>query len=111
VRDFLDVRDVADAYLALVASDTAAGVVNVCSGAATELRVLAALLVEQARVPVAIVRDPTLERGIDPPRVVGDPARLRELTGWRPRVTLEQSVAEMLALARERVPATAGAPA
>jgi len=111
VRDFLDVRDVADAYLALVACDTAEGVVNVCSGTATELRVLAELLVEQARVPVALVRDPALERGNDPQRVVGDPARLRELTGWRPRVTLERSVAEMLALARERVRATAGVPA
>ena len=34
VRDFLDVRDVADAYLALVFAPAACGAVNVCSGPA-----------------------------------------------------------------------------
>ena len=111
VRDFLDVRDVADAYLALVASPAAAGIVNVCSGEPTALGAIAELLAEQARVPIALVRDPGLERAVDPPRVVGDPSRLRELTGWRPRVALAQSVGEMLAEARERLSAAAGAPA
>jgi len=101
VRDFLDVRDVADAYLALVGSD-AAGVVNVCSGIATPLRAVAGMLVEQARVPVKLVGDPALERAVDPPHVVGDPGLLHASTGWQPRVALSDSVAELLAEARVR---------
>lgn len=95
VRDFLDVRDVADAYLALVGSP-ARGAVNVCSGEPTPLARLAELVVAHARVPIELERDPALARRVDPPIVVGDPGRLRGLTGWAPRVELADSVAELL---------------
>jgi GDP-4-dehydro-6-deoxy-D-mannose reductase len=95
VRDFLDVRDVADAYLALVRSP-AEGAVNVCSGEPTTLSLLAELVVERATVVIALERDPALERLVDPPVVVGDPGRLRALTGWAPRVELAASVGELL---------------
>jgi GDP-4-dehydro-6-deoxy-D-mannose reductase len=97
-RDFLDVRDVADAYLALAFdAPDAAGVVNVCSGTPTALERVVALLVEAAGVPVTVERDPALTRTDDPPLVVGDPRRLHALTGWRPRIPLSQSLAEQLA--------------
>jgi GDP-4-dehydro-6-deoxy-D-mannose reductase len=96
VRDFLDVRDVADAYLALVRS-TAAGIVNVCSGVATPLHAVASLLAAGGAAPVTVEHDPTLLRGVDPPYVVGDPALLRELTDWSPAIGLEQSLDDLLA--------------
>jgi GDP-4-dehydro-6-deoxy-D-mannose reductase len=105
-RDFLDVRDVADAYLALVCSD-AEGVVNVCSGVETELSEVVDLFVRQARVPVSLRRDPALERRDDPPHVVGDPGLLRARTGWSPRVALADSVADQLDEARAGVAADA----
>ncbi len=108
VRDFLDVRDVADAYLALVEGD-AGGVVNVCSGVATPLRAVAGELVRQAAAPVSLVCDPALVRDVDPPHVVGDPARLRALTRWQPRIALADSVAELLAEAREKASAAPSA--
>jgi GDP-4-dehydro-6-deoxy-D-mannose reductase len=97
-RDFLDVRDVADAYLALAFdAPGAAGVVNVCSGEPVRLDRVVELLVEAAGVAVAVERDPALARSDDPPFVVGDPARLHALTGWRPRIPLSQSLADQLA--------------
>ncbi len=96
VRDFLDVRDVVDAYIALVRS-TANGVVNVCSGVPTPLRRVLDLLVGSSKVPIAVEHDPGLSRAVDPPSVVGDPARLRHLTDWSPAISLEQSVADLLA--------------
>ncbi len=107
VRDFLDVRDVADAYLALVRSP-AAGAVNVCSGRPTPLALLAELVLEQARVEIELQRDPALLRRVDPPVVVGDPSRLRALTGWGPRVELADSVGELLEECREAL--ATGAP-
>jgi GDP-4-dehydro-6-deoxy-D-mannose reductase len=74
----------------------ARGVVNVCSGQAVELTEVARLLVEAAGVDVAVERDPALMRRDDPPCVVGDPSRLRTLTGWRPRIALADSLAEQL---------------
>jgi GDP-4-dehydro-6-deoxy-D-mannose reductase len=101
-RDFLDVRDVADAYLDLVLSD-GEGIVNVCSGAAVLLADVAQLLLRLIAVPVSLERDPALHRGIDPPVVVGDPTRLECLTGFRPRIPLEQSLADVLEEHRARV--------
>jgi GDP-4-dehydro-6-deoxy-D-mannose reductase len=95
VRDFLDVRDVADAYLALARSP-AQGVVNVCSGVGVALRDVLDLITGAASVAVGVEQDPALTRSVDPPHIVGDPARLRELTGWTPDIPLEQSVADLL---------------
>ena len=102
VRDFLDVRDVAAAYLALLRSP-AEGVVNVCSGVATPLRDVADALVAQARCPIERNEDPGLMRSVDPPHVVGDPARLKELTGWSPQFDLEHSLRDLLEDRREAV--------
>jgi GDP-4-dehydro-6-deoxy-D-mannose reductase len=94
-RDFLDVRDVADAYLALAtAGPDAAGPVNLCSGEATELRQVVELLIAAAGVEVELEVDPAFLRPDDPPNVVGDPTRLFALTDWRPRRTLEQSLGD-----------------
>jgi GDP-4-dehydro-6-deoxy-D-mannose reductase len=96
VRDFLDVRDVADAYIALVRAPGASGVVNVCSGQAMPLRALAEAMAAAACVPVTLSLDPELERHVDPPVVVGDPTRLHALTAWAPRCELLSSVRDML---------------
>ncbi len=106
VRDVLDVRDVADAYLALVSSP-AEGAVNVCSGEPTPLSLLAALVAELATVAIELELDPALLRGVDPPVVVGDPGRLRALTGWAPRVELAAGVGELLDECRAAVAANA----
>jgi GDP-4-dehydro-6-deoxy-D-mannose reductase len=102
VRDFLDVRDVADAYLDLVLSD-GDGIVNVCSGTAVVLADVVQLLVRLAGVPVSVERDPARDRAIDPPVVVGDPARLIRLTRFRPRIPLEHSLGDVLEERRARM--------
>lgn len=99
VRDFLDVRDVADAYLALIRSP-AQGVVNVCSGVGIAVARVAEQLIALSRVPVRLERDAALVRSVDPPSVVGDPTRLHRLTGWTPRISLERSAADLLAACR-----------
>ncbi|MEA2479586.1 MAG: GDP-4-dehydro-6-deoxy-D-mannose reductase [Thermoleophilaceae bacterium] len=106
VRDFLDVRDVADAYLDLVASG-AAGVVNVGSGDGVTLTEVVEHLVGAADVEVALERDPALERSVDPPVVVADIARLRELTGFERRIPLAESLRDVLAEWRARAAAEA----
>lgn len=109
VRDFLDVRDVADAYIALVRSP-AEGAVNVCSGEPTPLSLLVELVVARATVAIELERDPALERRGDPPVVVGDAGRLRALTGWAPTVELADSIGELLDECRAAAPAAAGRP-
>lgn len=95
IRDFLDVRDVADAYLALVES-SAEGIVNVCSGDGVALEKVAQRLLGMSSASIDRELDPGLLRSADPPCVVGDPGRLRAWTGWTPAYSLEQSMADVL---------------
>ena len=61
------------------------------------------MIVGLSGASISIERDPGLERQVDPPHVVGDPGRLRELTGWTPNVDLERSLRDVLDEWRRRV--------
>jgi GDP-4-dehydro-6-deoxy-D-mannose reductase len=102
VRDFLDVRDIADAYLSLVHSP-AEGVVNVCSGVPIALATVVETVIRRSARPLAVEPDTALARRVDPPYVVGDPGRLHELTGWRPRISLDESVEDLVDGCRREV--------
>lgn len=101
VRDFLDVRDLGDAYLALLESD-AQGAVNVGSGRPVRLREVVEELLAEKTVEIVLETDDSLHRSQDPPFVVADIARLRKLTDWDPTIGLRQSLADVLAEWRER---------
>lgn len=100
-RDFCDVRDVSDAYLALIDSD-AEGPINVGSGMPVLLQDVLDALVSRARVPITVEADDSLRRAHDPAFVVADITRLRQLTGWQPTIPLGQSVADVLDSWREQ---------
>lgn len=95
-RDVSDVRDVARAYADLLEVDWPWDVTNLCSGRETTLEQVLAILVEAANVPVEVEVDPDLFRPADVPRFVGDPARLRELTGWIPSTPIETTLGDLL---------------
>jgi len=112
VRDYTDVRDVVRAYWALLDRGTAGEVYNVCSGRGRRIRDLLEVLLAASGASVEVRVDKDRLRPSDVPALVGDPARLREATGWQPRVPLEDSLRELLQDWRERVSAsvTASAP-
>ena len=93
-RDFTDVRDVARAYLEAAA--LAPGAYNVCSGTAVTVLDLIEMVRDAADVPVRHEIDPERVRKHDVPEIRGSAARLRTRTGWRPRIALEQTVADAL---------------
>ena len=93
-RDFTDVRDVARAYLE--ATTLAPGAYNVCSGTAVTVLDLIEMVRDAADVPVRHEIDPDRVREHDVPEIRGSAARLRTRTGWRPRIALEQTVADAL---------------
>ena len=63
------------------------------------LGMLAAYALTQVEVRV----DPERLRPSDIPVLVGDPAKLRDATGWSPRFELEQTLADLLRYWRERL--------
>lgn len=109
-RDLTDVRDVCRAYELMIDRAVPEGVYNVASGRAVEMGEVLELLIAQASCEVEIEIDPTLVRSPDGTAVCGDASKLTAATGWRPRVPLEQTLADTLDAARqafaERIPST-----
>ena len=99
-RDFLDVRDVAAAYVLLLANGRSGEVFNISSGRPVAIREVLRQLITIARVPVEIREDPERMRASDLPLLSGDSAKLRAETGWEPRLTLTESLRDIYAAAR-----------
>lgn len=99
-RDFLDVRDVIDAYLALLAQGEAGQTYNVCSGREVLLHGALQQLLELAGVQVEVDTDPARLRPAEQRRVCGSHAKLTQTTGWHPRYSLRDILAALLDHAR-----------
>ena len=96
VRDFLHVRDVTRAYLALVQTGATGEVYNVCSGTGWTVRELANRVLAAAGVEAPIVSAPELVRRVDVPWLVGDSSKLRSATGWAPELSSDDIIADLL---------------
>ena len=96
VRDFLHVEDVITAYLLLAERGAAGEVYNVSSGVGRTVGELAALVL--ARVGVDAELEPVAEyiRPVDLPVLVGDSAKLRAATGWRPHSGIEHAIDQLI---------------
>lgn len=102
VRDYTDVRDVVRAYWALLDRGTAGEVYNVCSGRGRRIHELLDRLLAESGASVEVRVDRERLRPSDVPALVGDPRRLREATGWEPRVPLEETLRDLLHDWRQR---------
>lgn len=106
-RDFLDVRDVCAAYVGLLEGAGAPGeVYNVASGRATSMKEVLRQLILIAGVPVEVREDAARMRPADVPVSVGDASKLRDATGWVPRIPLAASLRAVYDDAQARVPST-----
>jgi nucleoside-diphosphate-sugar epimerase len=96
VRDFLDVRDVVEAYVALLERGKAGEVYNVAGGRSDSLADLFSALARLEGVRAIPEVDPELTRAADIAHLVGDATRLRQATGWQPRIPLDQTLQSVL---------------
>jgi GDP-4-dehydro-6-deoxy-D-mannose reductase len=100
IRDFTDVRDIVRAYAARVrAADGPRR-----RGIGLQRRIGNRTADSRARRGVA--QGPSRPRRVSPndtPVVVGDPARLRDATGWEPAISFDRIVDDLLADWRRRV--------
>ena len=103
-RDFVDVRDVVRAYGLALAHGHAGAVYNVCSGTERSVRELldgSLALSTVADIDVRQVADRM--QAADVPAQVGSYKRLAADTGWRPEITWEQMMRDLLDYWREVV--------
>ncbi|HEY4378566.1 MAG TPA: GDP-mannose 4,6-dehydratase [Acidimicrobiales bacterium] len=102
-RDFTDVRDVVRAYRLLVLHGEPGEVYNVCSGKDLAVQELADKLLAMARRPLRFEVDPELLRPVELPVLRGSYDRLTAVTGWRPEISIDRTLADLLADWRSRV--------
>ncbi len=84
IRDFSDVEDVVDAYMALLEGAAKSEVVNVCSGRPLALLDIVEMMSKIAGYEIEVRVNPEFVRKNEVPRLIGSPAKLRRL------VNLEQ---------------------
>jgi GDP-4-dehydro-6-deoxy-D-mannose reductase len=101
VRDFLDVRDVAEAYALLLESSLPPGAYNVASGRGVSIGEVLKQLLDHSYVQPEIEVAPERLRPTD--HAVGDAGRLRAATGWEPRIPISVTLERLFEDWRQRI--------
>jgi nucleoside-diphosphate-sugar epimerase len=108
-RDFLYVTDVVEAIIVASGSDPLpTGIYNVCSGRPVQVRQVAETVADMLGKPRELLQlGARPSRHDEPLWMVGDNARFTGLTGWTPRISLDEGIrlmveaAEPVGVARE----------
>ena len=94
VRDFMDVRDVAGGYLALLSQGHPGETYNLAAGRAVTFgelfRMLAAKLGKDARLV------PSTSPRRDARHLVADASKIRRHTGWHATIALEKTISDLI---------------
>ncbi|MEC2346212.1 GDP-mannose 4,6-dehydratase [Paenibacillus barengoltzii] len=96
-RDFLDVRDVVEAYFMLMEKGVSGEVYNVSSQQAVSVSHLLDLLTQHSKVKSLEIKiDPNKLRDNETPVKLGDSSKIREELGWEPAYKIEQTMSDLL---------------
>jgi GDP-4-dehydro-6-deoxy-D-mannose reductase len=101
VRDYLDVRDAAAAYLAILENGKDGAVYNIARGEPRRLGEVLEMLLAKSRVPVEVEADTTRRRPFDIDYQAGDAGKLMKDTGWKPLIPLDRTLEDLLQYWRE----------
>ncbi|HNW30295.1 MAG TPA: GDP-mannose 4,6-dehydratase [Spirochaetota bacterium] len=92
MRDFLDVRDVGDAYIRIMENFKDGSVFNIASGTAYKLSDLVEVIQEIARVKLDIHHSDSLIRKNEILKAVGDSSAFKKQYNWQPVYSIRDSL-------------------
>lgn len=97
-RDYTDVRDIADAYVKLMQAEVLHhDTYNICTGTSMSgLEVLDILKVSMDLTDIRVTLDQSRIRPTDAPDVVGNPARIHDDTGWKPKSNARRAIEDFV---------------
>jgi len=96
LRDYLDVRDVIDAYLLLAEKGVKGETYNIASGRGITIQQGLDAMLKIADIEIKVETDPDRFRPLDSPCLIGDSTKLRAATGWEPKYAIENTLTEMV---------------
>lgn len=106
VRDLLNVDDVVEAFVTAAETDGLQNgrVYNVCSGKGLRIRQVGEQVAVELGKPQALLEwGKRAYRSDEPMWLVGNSQRFSEATGWRPRITLDAGIRQMIAASTDAV--------
>lgn len=92
IRDFIDIDDVIRAYDAIFIQGITGETYNVCSGEGHSINEIVRMYSEILEIPVQIIQQISMLRPIDNPILVGTYEKLFTHTGWKPQVSIKESL-------------------
>lgn len=95
-RDYTDVRDVVKAYMSILKIGEPGRPYNVCSGMGYELSELLNKYKKLSKKEIEIQTDQSRMRPVDIPILTGSNERIKLETGWQPKITIDQTLADSL---------------
>lgn len=101
-RDFTDVRDIVRAYRLIIEKGRPGEAYNVASGLAYSIGQLLDILLGLSQREIKVRVDPARLRPVDVPEIRGDAGKLRRDTGWRPSLSFEETLRDVLEDCRRR---------
>jgi GDP-4-dehydro-6-deoxy-D-mannose reductase len=96
VRDFTDVEDMVRAYRLAGETPLKRFAYNLSSGKGVKIRAILDGLLELASSKISVEQDPARLRPSDMPVLIGDNSRFCMETGWKPKVSLRESLGRIL---------------
>ncbi len=95
-RDYIDTRDLASAILAVATEADASGVFNVGSGVTYSVTDIVDALRRLLGRRIDVVQEPSRVRSTERMVLAVDVAKIRRVTGWAPRLTLNDSLSDLV---------------
>jgi len=95
-RDFTDVRDIVKAYLLALQKGKEGEIYNICSGKAHNIGKMLDVLKSYSNAEIEVVVDPSRVRKGDAPVLYGDNSKFVKATGWKPEISFEQTLKDVL---------------
>lgn len=103
LRDFVDVRDAVRAFEMIVENGKAGEIYNVCSGKAVPLNQCLSEMMSQSQKQLSARVDAERIQINDIPIQVGSYQKIKNTCGWSPKISLKESLTDLLNDWRERV--------
>lgn len=96
IRDFVDVRDVVNAYFLLLEKGTPGEIYNICSGQAVRLSEIIDYIADDVGINVSIKINPEFIRPEDNKEVVGSSYKLQSELGWKAKRNIKDTLHDMI---------------
>ncbi|MCD6163000.1 MAG: GDP-mannose 4,6-dehydratase [candidate division Zixibacteria bacterium] len=94
-RDYIDVRDTIQAYIAILLNGKPGQPYNVCSGKGYRLSELLDIITSFSVKKIKVIPDPSRLRPVDIPILIGSPEKLKKNTGWQPKIEMDTTLRDI----------------